>query len=56
MWLQDFLPRDVKNVRIMIYGYNSRLDDYSDTNTMLDYCRNLIQQLENARSSREVGR
>jgi hypothetical protein len=56
MWLQDFLPRDVKNVRIMIYGYNSRLDDYSDTNTMLDYRRNLIQQLENARSSREVGR
>jgi hypothetical protein len=40
----------------MIYGYNSRLDDYSDTNTMLDYRRNLIQQLENARSSREVGR
>ncbi|KAF8542620.1 hypothetical protein BDD12DRAFT_802693 [Trichophaea hybrida] len=25
MWLKDFLPHDIKNVRIMSYGYNSNL-------------------------------
>jgi hypothetical protein len=25
MWLKDFLPQDVKNVRIMTYGYDSSL-------------------------------
>jgi hypothetical protein len=53
MWLQDFLPQDFKNVRIMSYGYNSNLD--SDSNTgLLDFRRHLVQQLENARSSNEV--
>jgi hypothetical protein len=53
MWLQDFLPRDFKNIRIMSYGYNSNLSSDSN-NGLLDYRRNLVQQLENARSSDEV--
>jgi hypothetical protein len=53
MWLQDFLPKDFKNVRIMSYGYNSSLD--SDANNgLLDFRRHLVQQLENARNFDEV--
>ncbi|KAF8251998.1 hypothetical protein K440DRAFT_595037 [Wilcoxina mikolae CBS 423.85] len=50
MWLQDFLPQDFKNVRIISYGYNSSLDSDSN-NGLLDFRRHLVQQLENARSS-----
>jgi hypothetical protein len=53
MWLQDFLPQDFKNIRIMSYGYNSSLGSDSN-NGLLDFRRHLVQQLENARSSDEV--
>ncbi|KAF8539938.1 hypothetical protein BDD12DRAFT_980660 [Trichophaea hybrida] len=51
MWLKDFLPQDIKNVRIMTYGYDSSLVGSGRGDTRLvDYRRNFIQQLENARS------
>ncbi|KAF8534239.1 hypothetical protein BDD12DRAFT_757301, partial [Trichophaea hybrida] len=53
MWLQDFLPQDFNNIRIMFYGYNSSLGSDSN-NGLLDFRRHLIQQLENARSSDEA--
>ncbi|KAF8241753.1 hypothetical protein K440DRAFT_677005 [Wilcoxina mikolae CBS 423.85] len=55
MWLQDFLPSDIRNIRIMTYGYNSTLVGPNTVNDgMLEYRRNLVHQLENARSSQEV--
>jgi hypothetical protein len=55
LWLQDFLPNDVKNIRIMIYGYDSNLagGEKSDMR-LVDYRRNFIQQLENSRSVTKV--
>ncbi|KAF8535735.1 hypothetical protein BDD12DRAFT_326423 [Trichophaea hybrida] len=54
MWLKDFLPKDIKNVRVMTYGYDSSLVGVGRGNTRLvDYRRNFIQQLENARSTVE---
>jgi hypothetical protein len=56
MWLKDFLPHDVKNVRIMSYGYDSSLLGRSQAeNRLLDYQRLFIQDIENARSSVKVG-
>jgi len=54
MWLQDFLPHDIKNVRIMTYGYNTKLVGNTLDHTMLDYGRDMIQQLEVVRGSLEV--
>jgi len=55
MWLKDFLPNDVKNVRIMTYGYDSSLIQGANNDTrLLDYKRNFIEQLENSRSSAKV--
>ncbi|KAF8538649.1 hypothetical protein BDD12DRAFT_137758 [Trichophaea hybrida] len=52
MWLKDFLPKDVKNIRIMTYGYDSNFGGYKNTGARLnDYRRNFIQQLQNSRSS-----
>ncbi|KAF8252057.1 hypothetical protein K440DRAFT_18990 [Wilcoxina mikolae CBS 423.85] len=51
MWLKDFLPHDVKNVRIMSYGYDSTLVGHSRAETrLLDYQRLFIQELECART------
>jgi hypothetical protein len=61
MWLTDFLPRDLKNVRIMTYGYDTnrartKRNGIDDTSSLLDLRRNLIEQLGNARQSTEVRR
>jgi hypothetical protein len=54
MWLKDFLPDDVKGIRIMSYGYSfSKYDETIDINTV-DHRRNLLQTLANARRSTPV--
>jgi hypothetical protein len=56
MWLKDFLPRDVKGIRIMSYGYNSNLVGHTVDDIFLDYKRHFIHMLVNSRSSAEVRR
>jgi hypothetical protein len=56
MWLRDFLPRDVRGVRIMSYGYNSNLVGHTVDDVFLDYKRHFIHMLVNSRSSAEVRR
>jgi len=53
MWLKDYLPGDIKHIRIMTYGYNSSLVEGNDVR-LSDHRRNFIQQLENCRISAEV--
>jgi len=57
MWLKDFLPKDVKNIRIMTYGYDCTIvgSEQSDAR-MTDYRRNFIEQLETSRTSAKVVR
>lgn len=56
MWLQDLLPKeaDCKHVRILTYGYNTKLVGEDTDDRFLDYRRDFIQQLETARGSDEV--
>jgi hypothetical protein len=55
MWLKDFLPNDVKNIRIMTYGYDSRIVGSEQSGArMSDYRRNFIEQLETSRTSAKV--
>jgi tartrate dehydratase beta subunit/fumarate hydratase class I family protein len=55
MWLKDFLPQDIKNTRIMTYGYDSRLLGPETTSMrMSDYRGNFIEQLQNSRRSAKV--
>jgi hypothetical protein len=56
MWLKDFLPYDIPNLRVLTYGYDSSLVGTSRTDSsLLDYQRNFIQAIENARRSGQVG-
>ncbi len=56
MWLQDFLPNDVKGIRIMTYGYNTELvgSNTGGASRLLEHRRVLIEELGIARSSAEV--
>jgi len=52
MWLKDFLPHDVQNIRVMSYGYDSTLIGNGIAETrLLDYQRLFIQELECARTT-----
>jgi len=56
MWLKDLLPYDIRNIRIMSYGYDGQLavQGKSD-NRLLDYQRLFVQDIENARRATVVG-
>ena len=54
MWLMDFLPADVRNLRVMTYGYNSQLVKGPVNMGIGDYTKELIQLLRAARSSEQV--
>ncbi|CAG8611735.1 16090_t:CDS:2, partial [Acaulospora colombiana] len=54
MWLQDFLPRDLRGARIMTFGYDSRIEVNKGRSRMLDYARFFVDQLYIARSSKSV--
>jgi hypothetical protein len=53
MWLQDFLPKNIKDIRIMTYGYNTELVG-ANTGRLLDHRRDLIQQIQIVRRSLKV--
>jgi hypothetical protein len=53
MWLQEFLPNDIKGIRIMTYGYNTELVG-ANTGRLLDHRRDLVEQIQSSRSSPEV--
>jgi hypothetical protein len=54
MWLEDFLPNDVKRIRILSYGYNSRPVEAPIDEDILE--RRFLQMLENARRTTEVSK
>lgn len=45
MWLSDSLPRDMRFARVMIYGYNSRLQDGASFARLDDLGKSLITSL-----------
>jgi hypothetical protein len=54
MWLKDFLPHEVRRIRIFSYGYNSQPVENHFNEGILDYRRHFLQILGNARRSAEV--
>ncbi|KAI5785472.1 hypothetical protein FPQ18DRAFT_87842 [Pyronema domesticum] len=52
MWLRDFLPRDkaLQNTRILLFGYRSDLKDNSSRDSIQEYSRRFLIQLQHCRS------
>lgn len=49
MWLQDFLPQEFKNVRILSYGYNSALVGNIEDDDIEDYRSAFLQRILSSR-------
>ncbi|KAI5844030.1 hypothetical protein DFP73DRAFT_551346 [Morchella snyderi] len=56
MWLQNHLPKDIKNIRILTYGYNSDLIGDTMEDTILDLRSNLFTHLLDARNTAQEKR
>lgn len=54
MWLKDFLPRDVDNIRVMTYGYNRSFSGDTTTKGRIDHHEHFTQELDNTRRSYQV--
>ncbi|KAL8856323.1 MAG: hypothetical protein Q9178_007087 [Gyalolechia marmorata] len=50
MWLQDYLPRDVPNARVMIYGYDASLEGKA-RNILLNLTQEFMYRISEMRSS-----
>jgi hypothetical protein len=53
-WLQDFLPQDVQNMRVMSFGYNASAAFGNTTATIADHARDLLGCLVDKREEGDV--
>ncbi|KAH7016248.1 ankyrin repeat-containing protein, partial [Microdochium trichocladiopsis] len=45
VWLRDFLPKDVSNIRVLIYGYDTKLPGSLSKQSIRDLGRTLLEQI-----------
>jgi hypothetical protein len=56
MWLRDYLPADISGIRVMIYGYSSKLEESTSHARLIDYTIPFLQILQGARHSQRVSK
>ena len=49
MWLRDFLPKDIKDVRIIIYGYDTNLREPKWKTTIFELAKSMLEGLRAVR-------
>ncbi|KAI1120139.1 hypothetical protein F5Y10DRAFT_273364 [Nemania abortiva] len=49
-WLRDYLPEDLPDVRILVYGYDSDLRNRKGKQSISDLSKNLLQAIHSHRS------
>lgn len=54
MWLRDYLPKDVSDARVLIYGYPSQLHGNISRSILSDHNTNMIHRLLEMRESANV--
>lgn len=55
MWLRDFLPQDVPNSRILLYGYPSTVTGGRSTEKIEDIAKTFLNRLTLHRKGTAVG-
>jgi hypothetical protein len=54
LWLQDFLPQDVQNIRVMSFGYNASVPFGKTTAGITDHAKDLLTCLIDKREEEDV--
>jgi len=49
LWLRNFLPADLPNARILVFGYNSNVIHEASRARIRDHAKNLLQDLADVR-------
>ncbi len=49
MWLRDFLPENIPNVRVLTYGYPAKLRGSGSHARLCDYTAAFLQELQHLR-------
>ena len=54
MWLEDLLPEQLPNARIMTYGYNSKVYRDATSGRLQDHAKGLLYALDSVRADKKV--
>ncbi|KAF8535803.1 hypothetical protein BDD12DRAFT_750655 [Trichophaea hybrida] len=49
MWLRDMLPGDIRNIRVLIYGYDSVLPNSKSTASIKTFATSFLQSVIDSR-------
>ena len=55
LWLRDWLPDDISNIRVLLYGYDTTLLKSNAKSSIEDLGRRFLESLTAFRTSDEVG-
>jgi hypothetical protein len=56
VWLRDFLPDDVPNIRVLLYGYDTALEQSDSKQSIIDLAKSLLESIKAFRKVTEVCR
>lgn len=54
MWLRDFLPHEIPNVRVLVYGYDTKLPGSQSTASIAELSRKFLESVKTIRKQKEV--
>jgi hypothetical protein len=54
LWLRDFLPEMVPSARILVYGYDTKLEGSNSITSIIDLSKALLQQVKTVREDSMV--
>jgi hypothetical protein len=56
VWLRDFLPHDVSNIIVLLYGYDTTLEQSDSKQSIVDLAKSLLESIKAFRKTTEVCR
>lgn len=55
LWLRDWLSKDIPNIRVLLYGYDTTLLKSNSTSSIEDLGRRFLESLTAFRTNDKVG-
>ena len=55
VWLCDFLPRDIPNIRVLLYGYDTRLVRSTSKSSISDLSKSFLEHVRTLRKGTSTG-
>jgi hypothetical protein len=54
VWLRDFLPNDVPDTRVLLYGYDTTLNKSDSKQSIVDLAKTLLEHVKAFRNTTSV--